>query len=196
MGRPSIHTSDHILDVASRLMLEHGMKAATIEAISGQSKAPAGSIYHQFGSRDDLFAALWTRAAQRSQKALFAAAERGSTTRERVVEGGLGMFDFCSQNRADARLLMSFRRQDLIRGPLTDASRDLVAEVNGPLDRLMASTARELFGSASKMAQQRVFMLVYDLPFGAAHRYLIANLPVPAAIRPALRAALWAAMEA
>jgi AcrR family transcriptional regulator len=66
-----------MLDVARDLLLEGGAHGATVEAISRASGAPTGSIYHRFGSRDELVTRLWMRAVRRSQAAFLEALDLG-----------------------------------------------------------------------------------------------------------------------
>ena len=73
MPRPTLHSTNAILDSARKLLLEQGAGSATIEAIAGASGAPTGSIYHRFGSRDAMLARLWIRAVRRSQENFLAA---------------------------------------------------------------------------------------------------------------------------
>src|SRR5215207_7540195 len=112
-----------MLDAARDLLLEQGAGNATMEAIAGASGAPTGSIYHRFGSRDDLIARLWMRAVYRSQASFLAALER-QDAKEAALAAAMSIIDFCEEHPADAQLLVSFRREDLIRttpdGPLAD----------------------------------------------------------------------------
>ena len=52
MSRPQKFSAAQILDTAATLVAADGPGAATIGAISARLKAPSGSIYHRFASRD------------------------------------------------------------------------------------------------------------------------------------------------
>ena len=54
-----------ILDTASRLMSQHGYDRTSIALISQESGLPTGSIYHHFGSKSAILAAVMERGAQR-----------------------------------------------------------------------------------------------------------------------------------
>ena len=58
MGHPAFDNSD-FLDAALALVAENGPSAATVAAISARLKAPTGSFYHRFASRDALLGELW-----------------------------------------------------------------------------------------------------------------------------------------
>src|SRR5215218_1990560 len=108
MPRPQLHPTDGMLDAARDLLLEDGSRSATIEAIAQASGAPTGSIYHRFGSRDELIARLWMRAVYRSQASFVAALERDDA-KEAALAAAMSIVEFCEENPADARLLASFR---------------------------------------------------------------------------------------
>jgi len=143
-----------MLDAARDLLLEEGSRSATMDAIASASGAPTGSLYHRFGSRDELIAGLWIRAVQRSQASFLAAVERDSP-REAALAAALSIVDFCEDHPADAQLLVGFRREDLIRavpdGPLADE----LAVLNRPVERAVMTLARRLYGRRSRAALDR-----------------------------------------
>jgi AcrR family transcriptional regulator len=58
MGHPAFNNAD-FLNATLALVAEHGPSAVTVAAIAGKLKAPIGSFYHRFASRDVLLAELW-----------------------------------------------------------------------------------------------------------------------------------------
>jgi AcrR family transcriptional regulator len=182
-----------MLDVARDLLLEGGAQRATIEAISDASGAPTGSIYHRFGSRDELVTRLWMRAVRRSQAAFLEAVDRVDPAAA-AVAGGLSIFDFCRAEPRDARLLVSFRPEDLVRaapgGPLADE----LHELNRPVETAVAGLARALHGRATRAALDQVLLVTFDLPYGAVRRHLIAGAEPPERLRADLERALRAAL--
>src|SRR5215468_10793464 len=128
MGRPVLHSATKILDSARAL--DDGAAAATIGAIAAVSGAPAGSIYHRFGSRDALMAELWIRAVRRSQDIFVAALESEDQPVEAAVAAGLSIFDFAAAAPEDARLLVSARRDDLVRAGLPAGLTRRLRELN------------------------------------------------------------------
>jgi AcrR family transcriptional regulator len=183
-----------MLDAARDLLLEAGSRNATIEAIADASGAPTGSIYHRFGSRDELIAKLWIRAVHRSQASFLAALERDSP-REAALAAALSIVDFCEDHPADAQLLVGFRREDLIsavpEGPLADE----LAVLNRPVERALVQLARRLYGRRSRAALDRTLLAVFDLPYGAARRHLIAGSRMPRGLRADLSRAVNAVID-
>ena len=183
-----------MLDVARDLLLEGGAHGATVEAISRASGAPTGSIYHRFGSRDELVTRLWMRAVRRSQAAFLEALDVGDPAAA-AVRAGLSIFDFCRAEARDARLLVTFRYEDLVRAaPAEGALADELCELNRPVEAAVADLARALYGRASRAALDRVLLVVFDLPYGAVRRHLIAGAEPPEQLRTALARALEAAI--
>ena len=128
MPRPQVHLTDTMLDAARDLLLADGSGSATIEAIAEASGAPTGSIYHRFGSRDELVVRLWMRAVYRSQASFIAALER-QDAKEAALAASMAIIDFCEEHPADAQLLVSFRREDLIRTtPRAELAEELTSQ--------------------------------------------------------------------
>src|SRR5215470_4430337 len=71
MPRPPRFDAEQILAAAGRLIALEGPSGATIGAIGRVVRAPTGSIYHRFASRDVLLAEVWLRAAAAFQNAFF-----------------------------------------------------------------------------------------------------------------------------
>ncbi len=194
MGRQRVHQPHAILDATRTLVLEEGAGAATVGAIATASGAPIGSIYHAFGSRDALLARLWIRAVERSQARFLEALEAGDP-REGAVAAALSIYDFARDEPGDARLLASLRREDLTQLPLPAAVAAELAELNRPIQDAMRVLARQLFGRSSKERVEQVALSVFDLPYGALRRHLVAGTRPPASMRPHLARAVRAALE-
>jgi AcrR family transcriptional regulator len=194
MPRPEVHPSGAMLDAARDLLLGEGSPRATMEAIAHASGAPIGSIYHRFGSRDELIARLWIRAVHRSQASFLVAADRGEA-RAAALAAATSILDFCQEHPADAQLLVAFRRDDLIRsipeGPLADE----LEVLNRPVEHAVAQLARRLYGSRGRAALDRTLLAVFDLPYGAVRRYLISGTPFPSRLRSDLGRAVRAVVE-
>lgn len=189
-----MHPTDTMLDAARDLILQDGSRSATIEAIADASGAPTGSIYHRFGSRDELITRLWIRAVYRSQASFVAALEEPHPE-EAAIAAAMSIIDFCEEHPADALLLVSFRREDLIRtapdGPLADE----LAELNRPVERAVVNLARRLYGKRTRAALDRTLMVVFDLPYGAVRRYLITGARIPPGLKADLTHAVSAVLD-
>jgi AcrR family transcriptional regulator len=183
-----------MLDAARDLLLRDGSPSATMEAIAATSGAPTGSIYHRFGSRDELIARLWIRAVYRSQASFAAALER-EDPKEAALAAAMSIIDFCDQHPADAQLLVGFRREDLIRTIPGGTLADELDVLNRPVERAVVGLARRLYGRRSRAALDRTLLAVFDLPYGAARRYLITGTPLPRGLRTDLTRAVAAVID-
>src|SRR5262245_7563733 len=112
-GRPQLHSRGAILDATRDLVLQGGARAATVGAVCQASGAPKGSIYHRFASLDQLLAAMWIRAVKRSQET-FIEALADPDPLSAAINAALSISEFAQRHPADARLLASLRREDLI----------------------------------------------------------------------------------
>lgn len=77
MAPPRKHDTDRILDAARTIALRDGPRATSVAAIAAESGAPAGTLYHRFGSRDRVLQEAWLRALGRFQAEVLAAADLG-----------------------------------------------------------------------------------------------------------------------
>jgi AcrR family transcriptional regulator len=195
MGRPELHSATSILDGARTIVLDGGAPAATINAIALASSAPAGSIYHRFGSRDAVLAELWIRAVDRAQAHFLAALKDAGDPLEAALAAGLSVFDFAKENHDDARLLASLRREDLIRSALPQALTERLRGLNQRLEPAIARLAREVYGADTAAARELIALAVIDIPYGAVRRYLIAGGAPPAALRPHIERAIRAVLD-
>jgi AcrR family transcriptional regulator len=183
-----------MLDVARDLLIERGSASATVEAIAAVSGAPTGSIYHRFGSRDGLLTRLWIRAVYRSQASFLAALEH-EDPRTAALAAAQSILEFCEQEPADARLLVSFRRDDLILTAPSGELADELEELNRPVQAAVVTLARRLYGRSTKAALNRTMLAVFDLPYGAVRRYLLTGSKIPAGLRDDLARAVEAVLD-
>jgi AcrR family transcriptional regulator len=194
MARPQLHPIDTMLDAARDLLLEEGSRSATMDAIADASGAPIGSLYHRFGSRDELITRLWMRAVYRSQASFVAALEL-EDAKEAALAAALSIFDFCKEHPADAQLLVTFRREDLIRAAPSDALTEELEELNRPVGSAVVQLARRLYGRRTRPALDRTLLAVFDLPYGAVRRYLITGKGLPPGLRTDLTRAVAAVID-
>lgn len=194
MTRRALHPKEDILDTTRSLVIERGVRSATIDAISRHSRAPVGSLYHRFGSRDRLLAEMWVRAVRRSQAA-FIAATRHPEPEQAAVDAALSIYDFVRQYPADARLLASFRREDLLRNTRIPGLIRELQELNQPLEAAVTVLARRLFGKPARAAVAQTLLAAIDIPMGMVRRYLLAGTEVPEWLRAPLEAAVRAVLR-
>jgi AcrR family transcriptional regulator len=163
--RPPLHTSDSILDATRDLVASQGPRSVRIDAVAAASKAPVGSIYHRFGSLDELLARTWLRAARRSQEALleieYSEPGRG------LLDAALATYDFCLAQPAEALTLNAIGVAELRDAELARELAIEIVAVNAPLEETLAKLAIAFGGDV-----EPVLLAAIDLPYGVARRYL------------------------
>jgi AcrR family transcriptional regulator len=194
MGRPITHDTDAILDAARTVLFTQGAGAVTIKEIAGASGAPVGSLYHRFGSRDDLVARLWMRAVRRSQELALVPMRAPGDPVAAAVATALSIFDFAIDHPADARLLTALRREDLAAAPRDPDVLHELATLNDPLLEALRALAHRLYGDRRRPAVDRTALGCFDLPYGAIRRPLVAGQTPSARLRAPLARAVRAAL--
>ena len=115
---------------------------------------------------------------------------------EAAVAAALSIFDFCQEHRADAQLLASFGREELLgvtpAGPLADE----LAELNRPVKQAVVTLANRLYGKRTRRALDHTLLAVFDLPYGATKRHLVAGTKLPVGLRRDLEIAVRAVLGA
>jgi AcrR family transcriptional regulator len=174
MPRPARHQTDTVLDAARDLVLERGPRAAGIRDIARRSGAPSGSLYHRFGSRDELIARAWLRAVRRFQ-AGFLDALTDDDPWTAVRAGVRWSVAFALSQPHDAALLLAHSRAALLDsapGPAVSAE---LAAVNEPLEEAVRALAWNLYGVDTPEALERISYAVIDLPYAVVRRHLLAG---------------------
>jgi AcrR family transcriptional regulator len=194
VGRAERHPAGSILDAARELVLGEGVRAATVDRIVVASGAPKGSIYHRFGTLDDLLATMWLRAVRDSQ-ARFLAALEGDDAATDAVAAALTLVDFAREQPDDAALLVVLRREDVARHVRSEDLRRELGTLNAPLERGVEDLAVRLHGRATRAAVEQTVLAVVDLPLGAIRRHLLARRPPPPELRDPLARAVRAALH-
>lgn len=109
-----------ILDAALECFVERGVEATTIEAIRDRSGASTGSVYHHFGSKEGIAAALYLDALGSYQEGAVAAMH------ERGIDGLVRHHVVWIAGSPDlARFLLAHRDPEVVA-----ASRDELATLN------------------------------------------------------------------
>jgi AcrR family transcriptional regulator len=188
MGRPTLHPATGLVASAQRLAASGSTAAVTISAVARESGAPVGTIYHRFGSRDDLLAAAWLDAVAAYQRELVPAL---------LSPGGLpglaaavGTTAWARRDPVRARLLVLHGAREFGAENWSPSSREaaqgLASELEGALERFCVRHLGQAGGDNRRLAT----FAVLDLPQAAVRRYLAVGMPPPEAVDAYLAAAL------
>jgi AcrR family transcriptional regulator len=175
MGRAHFASAD-FLKAARALAAEHGPAAVTVGAVAARLKAPTGSFYHRFGSRDLLLGELWLETVLAYQVGFFAALDAGDG-----LAAALHMPAWVRRHMDDARLLLLYNQRDFVQGdwpkPLKQGVRDQARRFEAAIEKF----ARETFGSAAAEPLRRAHFVLVDVPGAALLRHLRNREKVPPA---------------
>src|SRR5271154_7169663 len=110
MGR-ALFDNAGFLAAARALVSERGPAAVTIDSVTQRLKAPKGSFYYRFASRDALLGELWLETALAYQKGFVAAIGAGDG-----LAAALHTPAWARRNFEAARLLLLYTRHDFVQG--------------------------------------------------------------------------------
>src|SRR5262249_31782607 len=113
MPRRPLFSEAQILDATAELVAAGGPAAATIGAIGHTLKAPSGSIYHRFASRDMLLGRLWLAKATFFQNRFVAAIADPDPVKAGLA-AAQSMPRAVRDDFAGARIMLLHRRDDFL----------------------------------------------------------------------------------
>ena len=166
MARPAKFPRERILSAARAIVVERSPAALTVAVLSERLKAPVGSIYHRYPSRDLLLADLWLCTIESFQPAFLRHLEGGDP-----LDAGLAAVHFACRwvrnHSHEAHLLLRHRREDFIRGAWPEPYRSRAELLQGQGAAGIRTYCRRLCGDASARHLRRVRFALLDLPLAA-----------------------------
>jgi AcrR family transcriptional regulator len=117
-----------ILDAALRVFTDKGYAAATVADVRELSGASTGSIYHHFGDKEGLAAALYVEALRDYQAGLLAVLERPSDGERGIKALVRHHLRWVAAHPDLARFLLAGRPPGAVE-PSTEMNRELLAAV-------------------------------------------------------------------
>jgi AcrR family transcriptional regulator len=173
MGRAHFDNAD-FLGAARALAAEHGPAAVTVGAVVALLKAPTGSFYHRFGSRDLLLGELWLDIVLAYQTGFFAAIDSGDG-----LAAALHTPAWVRTHLNDARLLLLYGRHDFVQGDWPKALKQGVRDQARRFEAALEKFARDSFGSIAPEKLRRAYFAVVDVPAAAVRPHLQRREPPP-----------------
>jgi AcrR family transcriptional regulator len=167
MGHPKFSQED-FYRAAAAIACAHGPAAVTIASITARLKAPTGSFYHRFASRDVLLGELWLRTVLDFQEGLNAALEAGDGLRA-VLHTPV----WVRAHLEDARLLLLYDRNDFVQGEWPAELRDRVAEMTQRMEAGSLLRAKVIFGKHGREEVRLAQFLISEVPVAAVRQHLV-----------------------
>ncbi|MGJ3509179.1 TetR/AcrR family transcriptional regulator [Enemella sp. A6] len=167
-------TTDGILDAAAQ-EVRAGGREVRIGDIARRLGAPTGSIYHRFGSREELLVRLWLRSVRRFHVEYLAAADRVDP--EQAVLGMAECVVTFTRDHQDDAVAMTLYRQSRLLETAPEALRDEVAKVNDAIHARMAELAVMRYPQPEARHHSLIRIAAAECPYGLVRPYLWGTLP-------------------
>ncbi|HZU91544.1 MAG TPA: helix-turn-helix domain-containing protein [Stellaceae bacterium] len=181
MARPKFD-QEEFFAAALAIAAERGPPAVTVAAITERLKAPTGSFYHRFASRDALLGELWLRTVLDFQQGIGAALDTGDGLR-----AALHTPAWVRLHPHEARLLLLHHRDDFVQGGWPAALRDGVAAQTRHMEAGFARFARLVFGRDGPPELRRAQFLLAEVPVAAVRQHLQRREPPPPLVDELIR---------
>jgi len=166
MGRPLFDTGS-FLTAARSIACERGPAAVTVDSVIARLKAPKGSFYYRFASRDALLGELWLATVLSYQRGFVAAIDAGDG-----LAAALHTPAWARLHLDDARLLLLFSRHDFVQGAWPLALKRGVADQARRFEACLKSFARQAFGRAGSAQLRRAVFVLAEVPIAAVKGHL------------------------
>jgi AcrR family transcriptional regulator len=173
MGRALFDHAD-FLGAARALASERGPAAVTVDSVIERLKAPKGSFYYRFASRDVLLGELWLAGVQAYQEGFVRAIESGDG-----LAAALHTPAWVRGHLDDARLLLLYSRHDFVQGDWPAALRRGVREQAERFMGCLETFARQAFGRAGQPEVRRATFVLAEAPTAAVKQHLERREPPP-----------------
>jgi AcrR family transcriptional regulator len=173
MGRAKFSQMD-FLAAALAIAAAEGPTAVTVASITAQLKAPTGSFYHRFASRNVLLGALWLRTVLDFQAGVSAALDAGDGLR-----AALHTPAWARANLDKACLLLLYDREDFVQGEWPEELRERVTEMTLRMEAGSLRSARVIFGRDGPEEVRLARFLIAEVPVAAVRQHLVRREPPP-----------------
>jgi AcrR family transcriptional regulator len=173
MGRAQFEHAD-FLAAARALVAERGPAAVTVDAIIERLKAPKGSFYYRFASRDVLLGELWLATVLAFQEGFVAAIEAGDG-----LGAALHVPAWARRHLDDARLLLLYSRHDFVHGDWPATLKRGVADQAKRFETCLRTFAQDAFGRAGPAQLRRAAFVLAEVPTAAVKHHLQRREPPP-----------------
>ena len=176
MGHAHFEHADFLV-AARELARAGGPAQVTVASVTESLKAPKGSFYYRFASRNLLLGELWLATALAFQEGFVAAIEDGDG-----LAAALHMPAWVRRNLDDARLLLLYSRHDFVTGdwpnPLALGVADQARRFESCLERFAGLTWGGVDATSLRLSQ---FVLA-DAPLAAVRPHLQRRETPPALV--------------
>jgi len=167
MGRKAHFTNEQFYTAAMNRVAEHGPEAVTVASIAEEIGAPVGSVYHRFSSREMIMAGLWLGIAESFQKGFLEILDVVD-----CIQASLYTLQWVRANPVESKILLLYRREELIGGEWPEPVRDRAEALEQKLRCGLTVFVKQYFGRYSPNNMQRTVFAFIDVPLASVRRHL------------------------
>ena len=169
MPRPRVYDLDAVLDAAESLAVDAGPAGVTTRSVAAAAGISNGAIYHNFGSRSELAARTWLRAARRflavqTELVEAALADAAADPMDAVVAAAQAPAVFYERQRQSAQLVWRVQRDQLLGPDLPPSLAGELTDLDSQLIDLMMRLSSHLWGRRDGAAVDAITVCIVDLP--------------------------------
>lgn len=166
MGTPRFTNTD-FLAAARFEAWAKGPGTVTVDSVIRRLRAPRGSFYHRYPSRDVLLGELWLSTVLSFQEGFVAAIEANDG-----LAAALHTPRWAREHLDDARLLLTYSRHDFVEGDWPPALQDGVRAQGERILACVDRFAQRTFGGVGQASRRRAMFVLCELPLAAVKGYL------------------------
>jgi AcrR family transcriptional regulator len=193
MARPARFDDEQIIAATARLAAARGPAGATVARIAGALRAPTGSIYHRFASRDMLLGEVWLRAAQGFQHG-FVQRLAGPDARAAGLAAVRYVPQRVREEPREARILLLHRREDFLQRGWPAPMKARALALTRQMDEGVRDFCARLFGRADAKALRLARYALAEAPLAALRPHVQANEAPPPIVDALIEATYFASI--
>jgi len=160
-------TNSDFLAAARSQAWEKGPGTVTVDSVIRRLRAPRGSFYHRYASRDVLLGELWLSTVLSFQDGFVAAIDDDAG-----LAAALHTPRWAREHLEDARLLLIYSRHDFVEGAWPSALQDGVRAQAERIQTCVNRFAQRTFGGTGQAHRRRAMFVLCELPIAAVKGYL------------------------
>ncbi len=172
MGRKSHFTGQQFYNAAMNLIARSGPGEVTVASIAEEAGAPVGSLYHRFSSREMIIAGMWLGIAESFQKDFLEILDRGDS-----IGASLFTPQFVRKNPLESKILLLYRREELIGGEWPESIRERALMLEKELREGLTAFVKKYFGRYSEKNMHKTVFALIDVPLASVKRHLESGEP-------------------
>jgi AcrR family transcriptional regulator len=184
MGRQARFGAETFIAAAKAIAAAEGPAAVTVATVTARAKAPTGSFYHRFASRDALLAELWLSAQQSFQRGFVALADLDDGPRAAVYT-----LDWARGDMELASLVLLYSRTEIIGAQPPAKVKEAERALQRQLEACLSGFVRRNLHATTAEAVRRARFALLELPAAAARTHLERREAIPASVDHMVRAA-------